>query len=214
MATDPSQPVSDDDLVEIDLKDPRLAALLAWLWPGAGHLYQGRTAKGILFMVSILSLFFFGLGISGGHAVYASFASEDFRFSYLCQLPVGVPAFPALVQDALVSKGMTPLLGGYMAPPTERVRPEEADQLADWQEEYGLFMDLGITYTMIAGMLNIFAIFDAFAGPAYVVDEPAPHASPNPGTAADGETSPAAANSAAANAASASPAADAKPPQG
>jgi hypothetical protein len=47
-----------EEILEIDLKNPGWAALLAWLWPGAGHLYQGRTAKGLLFMICILSTFF------------------------------------------------------------------------------------------------------------------------------------------------------------
>ncbi len=29
-------------LVPVQLKKPWLAALWAWLWPGAGHIYQGR----------------------------------------------------------------------------------------------------------------------------------------------------------------------------
>lgn len=179
MSQAPAKPAvvddADDDLVEIDLKDPRLAALLAWLWPGSGHLYQGRYAKGVIFMVSILSLFFFGLGISGGHAVYASFSSDDFRYSYLCQFPVGVPALPALLQNALVGKGLDPLLGGYMAPPRHVVGPEDPrpDDLSAWHKEYHNFLELGIAYTMIAGMLNVLAIFDAFAGPAFVVEESA-----------------------------------------
>ena len=49
------------DGIEIDLRDPLVAGVLAWLWPGAGHLYQRRYAKGMLFMVCILGTFFFGL---------------------------------------------------------------------------------------------------------------------------------------------------------
>ena len=37
----------------IDLRNRPLAALLAWLVPGAGHFYQGRHAKGVLFLVCI-----------------------------------------------------------------------------------------------------------------------------------------------------------------
>ena len=40
-----------DQPIEIDLKEPWIAALLAWLMPGMGHVYQGRTGKGILFFV-------------------------------------------------------------------------------------------------------------------------------------------------------------------
>ena len=58
--------------VEIDLRNPALAALLAWLWPGAGHLYQRRNIKGVLFMVCVLATYFFGLVLGEGHVVYAS----------------------------------------------------------------------------------------------------------------------------------------------
>jgi hypothetical protein len=37
-----------DQPLEIELKELWIAALLAWLLPGAGHVYQGRTGKGLL----------------------------------------------------------------------------------------------------------------------------------------------------------------------
>ena len=49
------------DLPAIDLKDPALAALLAWLIPGLGHWYQGRRAKAVLFFVCIMGLFAYRL---------------------------------------------------------------------------------------------------------------------------------------------------------
>ncbi len=48
------------EMFGLDLKNRALAALLAWLFPGAGHLYQGRTAKGLLMMICITSTFAFG----------------------------------------------------------------------------------------------------------------------------------------------------------
>ena len=33
--------------IEVDLRNPVAAAVWAWLWPGAGHLYQRRYAKGV-----------------------------------------------------------------------------------------------------------------------------------------------------------------------
>ena len=45
----------------VDLKDRRLAALLAWLVPGLGHFYQGRIGKGVLYAVCILSLYIVGM---------------------------------------------------------------------------------------------------------------------------------------------------------
>jgi hypothetical protein len=161
---DPEEPV------EVNLKDPWLAAFLAWLWPGAGHLYQGRTGKGWLYMIAILSTFVFGLVISGGHAVYASFTSEDFRYPYICQFPVGLPALPAVLQDAIVSGGGQPVLGGFMAPPNLK-GAEMVDELSVWNKEYNFFFELGTVYTMIAGLLNVLAIYDAYGGPLLVASE-------------------------------------------
>jgi len=48
----------------------------------------------------------------------------------------------------------------------------------------GKFFELGIMYTMIAGLLNVLAIWDAFEGPAYGYgDEDDEPASPEPATA-------------------------------
>ena len=85
-------PQEDGKTVRVDLRDPYWAALLAWLWPGAGHFYQRRYGKGLLFMVCILSIFIFGLCLGRGRVVYASFERGDFRWQYVCQLGAGLVA--------------------------------------------------------------------------------------------------------------------------
>ncbi len=150
-----------------DLKNASLAAFFAWLLPGAGHFYQRRTAKGLLFMVSILGTFFFGMWLGGGHVVYASWHSEDWRLPYLCQVGVGLPALPALVQTALVSRGHEPFWDGAMAPPRQ-----VPDDLSNWEKNPALKFGLGSVYTMVAGLLNILAIYDAYDGPAVAEEEP------------------------------------------
>jgi hypothetical protein len=160
---------------EIELKDPVVAAVLAWLVPGLGHLYQGRRAKGLLFMVCILGTFFYGLFLSDGRAVYASWTDWDHRLPYLCQIGVGLPAMPALVQNYLVRNGNAPLAGGIMAPPATKL------ELDEWYRRLHRYFELGTVYTMIAGLLNVLAIYDAFAGPVQLAprdekkreDEPA-----------------------------------------
>ena len=75
---------------EIDSERSRLAAFLAWLVPGLGHFYQGRTAKGVLFLVCILGTFLYGLYLGDGHVVYASTTPNILtRWQYLFQLGVG-----------------------------------------------------------------------------------------------------------------------------
>lgn len=153
--------------IEIDLRDANLAAFLAWVWPGAGHLYQRRYAKGVLFMVCILSTWFFGLFIGGGKVVYAAWNRADWRWQYVCQLGVGAPALPALAQAYWVGGGHEPLIGDYMAPP-HRGRPEnplENGPLAQLHHRLHAFFEIGTLYTVIAGLLNVLAIYDAYAGP-------------------------------------------------
>ncbi len=109
----------------VDLHDPWLAAFLAWLVPGLGHMYQRRWGKGGLYMTCILGTFIYGLWLGGGRVVYASFREpdwHDWRWAYVGQLGVGLPAMPAIIQ-AMRTGGPTPkapLWDGFMAPPMLR----------------------------------------------------------------------------------------------
>ncbi len=182
----------DGSTLEIDLKDPRLAAFLAWLVPGLGHIYQGRTGKGILFSVCILGTFIYGMYIGSGHVVYASTAdvfSRKFfndRWQYVCQIGVGLPALPALVQRERVRDNKEPLWGGFMRPPREVPPADQGpgfeskdqsdpahkvispDELSKWNYDYGEFFDIGTVFTVIAGLLNVLVIFDAYGGPLVI----------------------------------------------
>jgi hypothetical protein len=161
------------DGIEIDLRDPLMAGLLAWLWPGAGHLYQRRYAKGMLFMVCILGTFFFGLVLGEGKTVYAA-QFRDQREAYpgiqgmlsrwpiALQMGVGLPASPAVAQWL---RGGPTMFGGWMD------SPENRDELNQWNKKLGTRYDLALLYTVIAGLLNWLAIYDAAAGPAF--SEPA-----------------------------------------
>ncbi len=164
------------DGIEIDLRDPYVAGILAWLWPGAGHFYQRRYAKGALFMVCILGLFFFGLVLGEGKVVYASqFRNSNHsikgvsgylsRWPFAMQIGVGLPAMPAVGQMLVAKRGAQPLFGGWMA------SPENPDELNQWNKELGTRYDLALLYTIVAGLLNWLAIYDAAAGPAF--SEPA-----------------------------------------
>jgi hypothetical protein len=195
--------------LQIDLRDPWLAALLAWLVPGLGHMYQRRWGKGGLLMTCILATFFYGLWLGGGRVVYASFRENDTHYAYLCQVATGLPSLPAIVQAVRMGSvpPKAPLWDGLMAPPvvpgqvvprawveSERAKypddpefkkfdvydqrdpnttylryisnGEPTDQSAHWQYQLGGYYDLGTVFTMIAGLLNVLAIWDAWGGPA------------------------------------------------
>ena len=63
MASNPSRP-ADANQARSPLNVT--AGVLSYLVPGLGQIYQGRYAKGILFLVSIYTLFFYGIYIGSG----------------------------------------------------------------------------------------------------------------------------------------------------
>ena len=107
------------------------ACLLAWLLPGAGHLYLGRTVKGLIFLGCIGALFL--LGIASDARLELHLGLDDLMASIvsLSQLATGLPY--------LVAR----LLGVSEGRPTS------------------LTFDYGITYTATAGLLNVLVILDA-----------------------------------------------------
>jgi hypothetical protein len=161
----PTAPRSDEDQ-SIELRDPALSAFLAWLWPGAGHIYQGRRAKGLLFMICILGTFFFGFFLGEGRVVYASWKPEPFRWSYLCQVCVGLPALPALVEARRARDNREGLFPhDWFRPPSKT--DDHESELDLLHKRLNHRFEIGSVYTMIAGLLNVLVIYDAFGGPAY-----------------------------------------------
>jgi hypothetical protein len=153
----------------IPLRNPKLAAFLAWLVPGLGHFYQRRTGKGILYASCILSLYFLGFAMGEGKIVYWRWVNplnnpEKFCLYYLGQFFVGLPALPALIQGTLQHFGHETILGGFMAVP-------DVNTINGLHRPLGKFVEVGSMYTAIAGLLNVLAIYDALEGPAYHTDE-------------------------------------------
>jgi TM2 domain-containing membrane protein YozV len=151
-------------ITPVPLRNRYLAAFLAWLVPGSGHMYQGRTAKGILYAVCILSLYFLGFAMGDGKIVYWRWVNpmqnpDKFCLHYVGQFFVGLPALPALVQSTLSYYDLQPILGGFMAEPPQNV--------INGLQGYGKLIEVGTIYTTVAGLLNVLAIYDAFDGPAY-----------------------------------------------
>ncbi len=153
----------------VELRDPEIAAFLAWLVPGLGHLYQRRTAKAILYFVCIMGTFLYGIYLGGssrlgwGRVVYASWNADDKRISYFGQVGAGLVALPALVQATRVRHQYPVLWNGFMAPPGDRA----ATTLDNLQKDLNRYFELGSVYTLVAGLLNVLAIYDAWRGPVF-----------------------------------------------
>ena len=100
----------------IPLRNPLVAGLLAFAIPGAGHWYQGRRFKATIYSACILTIFVWGMILGNGQPVYSQLVYRTdgpgptaqlqpsaprmkFSFGYIAQVLVGVPAWPALVQE-------------------------------------------------------------------------------------------------------------------
>jgi hypothetical protein len=159
--------------------DP-LAALLSYLVPGLGQIYQGRVGKGLLFFGGLYALFFYGMWMGQWKNVWlpdatalpeVSIAGKQlggpakalkYRLEFLGQFWIGAAAWPAVHQyatyDSTKDKGS--LFGKFMRAPSE-------SELNDLQRNGDKRWDLGWVYTVIAGVLNLLVIYDAFAGPMF-----------------------------------------------
>jgi TM2 domain-containing membrane protein YozV len=285
----------------IPFKNRYLAGVLAFLFPGAGHVYQGRYFKGILCGVCVLVTFFYGMALGNWSVVYWKKDPTNFLNPYYAQVFVGLPALPSLVQarrydsrtnvdqlsipapidapfhgvlrmhdstanglvtgqidlkpDTRPAEGRivrgtftgrmdkkeitlklegTPKLGKAVSADPEREievevvdaseppqpigrlsgkfprqfsdrfeAPPDEPYYLDLHGKLGKFHELAMTFTMIAGLLNILVILDAVEGPAYGYgdgsdpdrkptgagssdkkDNPVPPAQPPPGDAA------------------------------
>ncbi|MFO0890410.1 MAG: DUF6677 family protein [Isosphaeraceae bacterium] len=158
----------------VELRHPYRAALLAWLMPGLGHFYQGRTGKGWLYAICILGLYLVGYVLGEGKVVYWRWVNplnnpERFSLYYIGQFFVGLPALPALIQGTLHHfwPEMTAPFWGFMAEPPQNV-------LNGLHHRLGKLVEIGTIYTTVAGLLNILAIYDAFEGPAFIEAEESP----------------------------------------
>ena len=197
-----SEAPTSSDTETIELKDPALAALLAWLMPGWGHWYQGRRAKAALYFLSIMGLFCYGVYLSSsnqpcraggnkigyGRAVYFAW---HHHLAYLGQIGVGLPALPAILQAYRMGNQQKVWWGGFMAPPwpSDQARAAAVDAVQEIARRDGRNdgddprfnldqptldelnrrlphdFDIAGFFTVVAGLLNVLAIYDAWAGP-------------------------------------------------
>jgi len=129
---------SEGEPVHVNLKDQYWATFLAWLVPGAGHIYQGRYAKGLLFMVCILSTFLAGLGLGRGRCVYATDSTGKLNYYYIGQAGVGLPALPAVVQSIKTAGGNDPffeLCERFPADSASKLRFHKIDRTKEGESE-------------------------------------------------------------------------------
>jgi hypothetical protein len=152
-----------------------LAGLLSYLVPGLGQIYQGRVSKGLLFMVCLLGMFFYGMALGAWKNVFLPDTARQAnpwslptpaanlynRPQFIGQFWIGIAAWPAIYQYNTADKGT--LFGAFQRTPADE------SVVNDLQRADDKTWDLGWVCTVIAGVLNILVIYDAVAGPAFEV---------------------------------------------
>jgi hypothetical protein len=71
-----------------------LLCLTSWVVPGAGHLWQGRRGKGLVFLIALPLMFGFGLAIDGRLFPF-TLAEPLVGLAALANLGIGLPYFLA-----------------------------------------------------------------------------------------------------------------------
>jgi hypothetical protein len=158
-----------------------VAGILSFLVPGLGQIAQGRFSKGLMFLVLLLGLFHAGEAMGGWKNVYLPpvegapqnqgkpgnvLSSVYQRLHYAGQFWIGVAAWPALwhfYEMPVPKDGILAKLENYQRTPPEDGETGVNRFLVDSDKT----PDLGLIYTVIAGVLNILVIYDAYAGPAF-----------------------------------------------
>lgn len=201
-----------------------VAALLSYLVPGLGQIYQGRIGKGLLFLVCLYGMFFYGMSLGQWSNVYLPPESGraggfkaveklpwlssiiNDRLAYAGQFWIGVAAWPAIWHYKHDPNFWHHNYDPRREPPPiwpewmiwrdlQRTPPETAAQVKTVQDNVQAIenrspeldawingwqgkslnelqstgdkrWDMGLICTVIAGVLNILVIYDAFAGPA------------------------------------------------
>jgi len=117
---------------------PWLAALLAWIIPGAGHVYIGRVARGIIIFLTVAATFWTGIAIGGVMTI----DKENERWWFLAEMCSGVHG----------------LIGWQKA--MERQINIDAQLAREGLASVYPQDVVAHAYTGIAGLLNLMCVFD------------------------------------------------------
>lgn len=170
--------------LKLDLRNTTAAGFLTWLCPGAGHFYQRRYFKAAIYGLSVWILMISGLMMGSYRAprpngeggtvlhfarvVYCSWRPGDRHVAFIPQACVGVMAIPSLLQARRHADADGSFWScAFMPPkiPADAAKRPNQPTLNEIAANLNSWLDLATLYTVVAGFLNLLAIFDAVAGP-------------------------------------------------
>ncbi len=132
-----------------------LDAVLAWIWPGLGHISRGERRRGLLVMSGVLFLFLSGVLIGG----IDSIDRREDALWFMAQALCGPIAF---VVDFIREQ----VIGHHSAAMSAPIEP--------WMLHKGLgrVNEMGTLYSALAGLMNLVAILDVLYVPTRRLGEP------------------------------------------
>jgi hypothetical protein len=142
------------------------AAILAWLWPGLGHIQLGQARRGRLIMFGVLFLFFSGLLVGGVDSV----DSRNDRLWFLAQALCGPIAFAADFANQKIVQ--TVPMDYRRGSPARRAYEQGDEKLLAALDRVGLgrVNEMGTLFIALAGLMNLVVILDVL----YARAEPEP----------------------------------------
>jgi len=140
-----------------------VAGILAWVIPGAGHVYLRRTARGLILCVCINGLFWAGVAFGG------VFTVDPLRQPWWvpAQMGAGVSGLASWYRQQQYRQVVTDQIGIDPVPPREpRAARQWWDTYTEALAERGLALvyptdSAARAYSGVAGMLNVMCVFDA-----------------------------------------------------
>ncbi len=166
---------------------PLLALGLAWLVPGAGHVYLGRVRRGIILFVVIGAMFWAGIAMGGVMTV----DYHKQRWWFVAEMFSGIHGLVGWQRQKRVYQDLA-------ARPDIGPPPTKATEKATWQIKVDQALSqsnlavvyptdtIAQAYAGVAGLLNLMCVFDAvMLSLLGTVGEPAaitksPQDAPNP----------------------------------
>jgi TM2 domain-containing membrane protein YozV len=139
-----------------------IATGLAWLIPGAGHIYAGRTVRGIILLIVLGATFWAGIAFGGVMTV----DSRNERLWFYAQSLTGVHGMVSWYRQEQVYRE----IATEYEIPLDQIQPSPRPGAVEMEIDYALQQKklastepaagIARTYTGIAGLLNLLCIFD------------------------------------------------------
>lgn len=154
-----------------------LSLVLAWLIPGAGHVYIGRPVRGAIIFITIAATFWAGMAIGGVMTV----DKRNERWWYIAEMCTGVHGLVGWMRSSQVYEEVDRTVdknpefkAAKRSVARGRGGQAAAQQLAAYRQQYsaevlkaeGLALvtpaeTVARAYAGVAGLLNLLCIFDA-----------------------------------------------------